>query len=53
MSESSRPSVHGFEQVDEVEWELPAGARSDMRVPARVFADHELIAQIAADRSLE
>ena len=28
-------------------------ARADMRVPARVFADRELIGQIVADRSLE
>ena len=34
-------------------WELGREARSDMRVPARVFADRELIGQIAADRSLE
>jgi tRNA-splicing ligase RtcB len=53
MSEPFRPTVHGFRQVGEVEWELPAGARRDMRVPARVFADNELIAQIAADRSLD
>jgi tRNA-splicing ligase RtcB (3'-phosphate/5'-hydroxy nucleic acid ligase) len=46
-------SVLGFQQIDEVVWELPAGARPDMRAPARVFADRELIGQIAADRSLE
>ena len=34
-------------------WELPADARPDMRAPARVFADQQLIEQIAADRSLE
>ena len=34
-------------------WEIPADARPDMRVPARVFADAELIDQIASDRSLE
>jgi tRNA-splicing ligase RtcB (3'-phosphate/5'-hydroxy nucleic acid ligase) len=32
-------------------WELPA--RGDMRVPARVFADGELLREIAGDRSLE
>ena len=45
--------MHGFQRVDEVVWELPADARPDMRVPARVFADQRLIEQIAADRSLE
>ena len=53
MSEPPRCSVLGFQQLDDVVWELPAGARPDMRVPARVFADRELIGQIAADRSLE
>jgi tRNA-splicing ligase RtcB len=53
MSEVARTSVRGFHQADDVVWELPAGARADMRVPARVFADRELIGQIAADRSLE
>ena len=53
MSEVAPAGVRGFRQVDEVVWELGPEARSDMRVPARVFADRELIGQIAADRSLE
>lgn len=53
MSELAQAGVRGFHQVDEVVWELAAEARADMRVPARVFADRELIEQIAADRSLE
>jgi tRNA-splicing ligase RtcB len=53
MSDVLQAGVRGFRQVDEVVWELPADARPDMRVPARVFADRELIGQIAADRSLE
>ena len=40
-------------QVDEVVWEIPVDARHDMRVPARVFADRELLEAIATDRSLE
>jgi tRNA-splicing ligase RtcB (3'-phosphate/5'-hydroxy nucleic acid ligase) len=40
-------------RIDETLWEIPAGARADMRVPARVFADEELLAAIAQDRSLE
>ncbi|MGZ4430847.1 MAG: RNA-splicing ligase RtcB, partial [Gaiellales bacterium] len=40
-------------QLDETCWEIPAAARSDMRVPARVFADTELLAAISGDRSLE
>ena len=53
MSELAQSDVRGFHRVDRVVWELPAAARADMRVPARVFADRELIGQIAADRSLE
>ncbi|HET8976278.1 MAG TPA: RtcB family protein [Solirubrobacterales bacterium] len=34
-------------------WEIPAAARPDMRVPARVFADEELLDAILGDRSLE
>ena len=40
-------------QVDETLWEIPAGERPDMRVPARVFADPELLEAIRSDRSLE
>jgi tRNA-splicing ligase RtcB (3'-phosphate/5'-hydroxy nucleic acid ligase) len=40
-------------QLDETLWEIPAAARPDMRVPARVFADHELLEAILGDRSLE
>ena len=53
MSDVVQTRVRGFRQVDEVVWELGPEARADMRVPARVFADRELIGQIAADRSLE
>src|ERR671932_2474557 len=40
-------------RVDDTLWEIPADARADMRVPARVFADAELLDAIATDRSLE
>jgi tRNA-splicing ligase RtcB (3'-phosphate/5'-hydroxy nucleic acid ligase) len=40
-------------QIDEVLWEVPAVTRADMRVPARVFADAELLATIERDASLE
>jgi tRNA-splicing ligase RtcB len=33
--------------------EIPVTARSDMRVPARVYADEELWRQISGDRSLD
>jgi tRNA-splicing ligase RtcB (3'-phosphate/5'-hydroxy nucleic acid ligase) len=40
-------------RIDETLWEIPADARPDMRVPARVFADEELFEAIARDGSLE
>jgi tRNA-splicing ligase RtcB (3'-phosphate/5'-hydroxy nucleic acid ligase) len=40
-------------RIDEVVWEIPAEARPDMRVPARVFADAELLESLRGDRSLE
>jgi tRNA-splicing ligase RtcB len=40
-------------QVDEVVWEIPPTKRPDMRVPARLFADAELLDAIRRDRSLE
>jgi tRNA-splicing ligase RtcB len=40
-------------QLDETLWEIPASAAPAMRVPARVFADEELLAAIRADRSLD
>jgi tRNA-splicing ligase RtcB (3'-phosphate/5'-hydroxy nucleic acid ligase) len=40
-------------RLSDVIWEIPATARSDMRVPARVFADRELLAAIEGDSSLE
>jgi tRNA-splicing ligase RtcB len=40
-------------QLDETLWEIPVTADPRMRVPARVFADRELLEAIRADRSLE
>jgi tRNA-splicing ligase RtcB len=39
--------------VTEQMWEIPKDARPGMRVPARLFADHDLLAAIEQDRSLE
>ncbi len=52
-SESLRTASGVLRLVGEELWEIPAGARADMRVPARVFADRDLLEQIAGDRSLE
>jgi tRNA-splicing ligase RtcB len=42
-----------IERVDDQLWEIPTSAREGMRVPARLFADEELLAAIERDRSLE
>src|SRR5437588_1455114 len=40
-------------RIDDTLWEIPASARPDMRVPARIFADAELLEAISQDGSLE
>jgi tRNA-splicing ligase RtcB len=49
MSDGSASLV----RIDETMWEIPATARSDMRVPARIFADEEILEEISGDLSLE
>ncbi|HEY6395946.1 MAG TPA: RtcB family protein, partial [Solirubrobacteraceae bacterium] len=41
------------QRLDDELWEIPVGAVPGMRVPARVFADAQLMAAIEHDRSLE
>ena len=40
-------------QCSEVLWEIPTDFRSDMRVPARIFATAEMMQDIKSDRSIE
>jgi len=40
-------------RLEEFLWEIPAGFRNDMRVPARIYADEELLEAALQDRSLE
>jgi len=42
-----------FRRVDALTWELPESHRSDMRVPARIFADAELFDAAFRDRTVE
>ena len=53
MTARVEDGVTELRQLDETLWEIPADARADMRVPARVFADRELLEAIRHDRSLE
>jgi tRNA-splicing ligase RtcB len=46
-------STYDFKQIDKYVYEVPASYRSDMRVPARFYADAALLEGIANDRSLE
>jgi tRNA-splicing ligase RtcB len=50
---AARRRVPELRALSETLWEIPASARPDMRVPARVFADEALLATIIGDRSLE
>jgi tRNA-splicing ligase RtcB len=45
-------STSELRRIDETLWELPVRQGSGMRVPARVFADAELLQAIAKDSSL-
>ena len=40
-------------RIGETLWEIPSDFRSDMLVPARVYADERLWTQISSDRSLD
>ncbi len=42
-----------FTRIDDFLYELPAGFRPGMRVPARFYADEALMEGLAGDRSLE
>src|SRR5205814_10060692 len=46
-------SMSELRRVGEVLWEVPAEARPDMRVPARLYADDELRLAIERDGSIE
>lgn len=45
--------THDFNRIDEFLYELPAGYRPDMRVPARFYADDKLLRGLEGDRCLE
>ncbi len=42
-----------FRQLTPYLWELPASLRGDMRVPARIYADEDLLSMTLQDRSAE
>jgi tRNA-splicing ligase RtcB len=52
VSAESTGLVEDLRALDETLWEIPASTRKGMRVPARVFADRELLDAIRGERSL-
>ena len=42
-----------FQRVGKYTWELPLGFRDDMRVPARLFGDTELLESALGDKTVE
>ena len=45
--------LNQLRRIGRCEWEIPASARDDMRVPVRLFASRKLIEEIRNDASLE
>jgi tRNA-splicing ligase RtcB len=45
--------IHDFNQIDRYLFEVPAAFREGMHVPARFYADAELLKGVLADRCLE
>jgi tRNA-splicing ligase RtcB len=41
-----------LKKINDFLWEIPVSFRSDMRVPARIFADERMLEEIFQDRSL-
>jgi tRNA-splicing ligase RtcB len=46
-------NINDFKQIEEYLYEVPASYRNDMRVPARFYADANLLEGVKNDRSLE
>jgi len=45
-------SQHNFVRLSEFVWEIPPTYRDDMRVPARLYADEELLNAALSDNSI-
>lgn len=42
-----------LKRINDWQWEIPAGTRQDMRVPARIFATRPILEALLRDRSLD
>ncbi|MFN4132784.1 MAG: RtcB family protein [Candidatus Hadarchaeales archaeon] len=47
------PWIGKIRQLDEVRWEIPQDYKMGMRVPARVYADREMLEEMRKDLTLE
>jgi len=47
------PGKNDVERLNDNVWEIPSAFRSDMRVPARLYADEALLDDALGDRSME
>ncbi|MEM3402727.1 MAG: RtcB family protein [Candidatus Hadarchaeales archaeon] len=47
------PWMGKIRQLDEVRWEIPQDYKSGMRVPARIYADREMLDEMRKDLTLE
>jgi tRNA-splicing ligase RtcB len=46
-------NLSDLKRINDYEWEIPSGFRSDMRVPVRIFATRKLLEKVLDDNSLE
>lgn len=46
-------SKHDLERISEFVWQVPREYRADMRAPARLYADEELLGDALTDKSVE
>lgn len=46
-------AIHDLERLSEFVWQVPRAYRADMRVPARIWADRELLDDALQDKSVE
>src|SRR5205085_4097271 len=57
VQDAVRHPVHGagmnLRQLEDVLWEIDAGERAGMRVPARIYADAAILEAVREDGSLE
>jgi tRNA-splicing ligase RtcB len=46
-------NIDQIRRINDWQWEIPTTVRKDMRVPAYIFASHEILTSLLKDKSLE